>query len=195
MNGSLPVMNGLSYLNQRRSVPSRLLGEPGPDPAQLQAMLTASVRVPDHGKLAPWRFLRIQGQARIVLGELLAARSLERDPSAPAAAVEKDRQRFAFAPVIIAVIGRPVAGHKVPEQEQLLSGGAVCFALLQAAQALGFGAQWLTGWAAYDPVVAARLGLTGEERVLGFIHIGTAADAVPERQRPDAEALLTDWVP
>ncbi|MDZ4048116.1 MAG: nitroreductase [Pseudoxanthomonas sp.] len=188
-------MNELLFLRQRRSVPSRLLAEPGPTPDQLLAMLAEAVRVPDHGKLTPWRFLRIQGEARLALGELLAARAIERDAQAPAAAVEKDRQRFSHAPVILAVIGRLVPGHKVPLQEQLLSGGAVCFALLQAAQALGFGAQWLTGWAAYDPVVTGRLGLVEHETVLGFIHIGTAAECTPERQRPDAAALLGDWTP
>ncbi|MFY2765479.1 nitroreductase family protein [Arenimonas sp. MALMAid1274] len=188
-------MDTLPELNRRRSVPSRLLGEPGPDAEQLQAMLTASVRVPDHGKLVPWRFIRIQGPARAALGELLAGRCRERDPAAPAAAVEKDRLRFSFAPVIIAVVGHLTPGHKVPEQEQLLSGGAVCFALLQAAQGLGFGAQWLTGWAAYDPVVTARLGLAANETVLGFIHIGTPAELAPERQRPDPRTLLTDWTP
>lgn len=188
-------MDRLPELNRRRSVPSRLLGEPGPDPAQLEALLTASVRVPDHGKLVPWRFLRIQGEARQALGELLVARSLERDPGAPPAAVEKDRLRFSFAPLIIAVIGHLTPGHKVPEQEQLLSGGAVCFAMLQAAQGLGFGAQWLTGWAAYDPVITARLGLAANETVLGFMHIGTASEEAPERQRPDPRGLLTDWVP
>lgn len=188
-------MKVLAHLRQRRSVPSRLLAEPGPDPGQLEAMLAEAVRVPDHGKLVPWRFLRIQGPARQALGDLLAARGLERDPSAPAAAVEKDRLRFSFAPVVVAVIGHLVPGHKVPVQEQLLSGGAVCFALLQAAQALGFGAQWLTGWAAYDPVVTARLGLGPDETVLGFIHIGTATAEAPERQRPDPLSLLSDWTP
>ena len=188
-------MNELRFLRQRRSVPSRLLGEPGPDAAQLRAMLDEAVRVPDHGKLAPWRFLAIRGDARHALGELLAARSRERDPAAPEAVVEKDRQRFSQAPLVLAVIARTTPGHKVPEREQLLSGGAVCFALLQAAQALGFGAQWLTGWAAYDPVVCARLGLGDNESVLGFIHVGTAAEAAPERQRPDAGALLGEWTP
>ena len=188
-------MNITMHLNQRRSVPSRLLGEPGPAPGQLEAMLAEAVRVPDHGKLAPWRFLRIHGPARLALGEMLATRHLERDPAAPAAAVEKDRLRFSFAPLIVAVIGRLTPNHNVPEQEQLLSGGAVCFALLQAAQALGFGAQWLTGWGAYDPAVRARLGLAENETVLGFIHIGTATEAVPERQRPDPRTLLTDWTP
>ena len=195
MNGNLRCMDELDFLRRRRSVPSRLLAAPGPDDAQLTAMLTEAVRVPDHGKLEPWRFLRIAGEARHALGELLAARARERDPDAPQAAVDKDRQRFSFAPVVVAVIGRPQAPHKVPVQEQLLSGGAVCFALLQAAQALGFGAQWLTGWAAYDPVVKSRLGLVENELVLGFIHIGTATAEVPERLRPDPHALLGEWTP
>lgn len=188
-------MDPLDFLRRRRSVPSRLLGDPGPTDAQLGAMLAAAVRVPDHGKLAPWRFLRIRGGARHALGDLLARRARERDPEAPDAAVEKDRQRFSQAPLVLAVIARLTPGHKVPEQEQLLSGGAVCFALLQAAQALGFGAQWLTGWAAYDPGVAARLGLGPDERVLGFLHIGTAREDAPERQRPDPRTLLSDWTP
>lgn len=195
MNGNLALMNALDALRRRRSVPSRLLGEPGPSPDQLRALLTEAVRVPDHGKLAPWRFLRIQGPARRALGDLLAARALERDPAAPPATVDKDRQRFSHAPLVLAVIARLTPDHKVPEQEQLLSGGAVCFALLQAAQGLGFGAQWLTGWAAYDPVVTARLGLGPNEKVLGFIHIGTPAEEAPERQRPDPEQLLGDWTP
>ncbi|WP_460455954.1 nitroreductase family protein [Arenimonas alkanexedens] len=188
-------MNEFDFLRQRRSVPSRLLGAPGPTPEQTLAMLAEAVRVPDHGKLAPWRFLRIQGEARAALGDLLVDRALQRDPAAPAAAVAKDRQRFSHAPVVLAVIGCLSRGHKVPEQEQLLSGGAVCFALLQAAQALGFGAQWLTGWAAYDPVITARLGLLDNETVLGFIHIGTPAEPAPERQRPDPAALLSEWNP
>ena len=121
--------------------------------------------------------------------------ALERDPAAPAATIEKDRQRFSHAPLVLAVVGRLTRGHKVPEQEQLLSGGAVCFALLQAAQALGIGAQWLTGWAAYDPVVTARLGLGPDETVLGVLHVGTPAEPAPERQRPDPDALLSEWTP
>src|SRR5690242_7191955 len=132
----------LQALLQRLSVPSRLLGEPGPDASQLHTLLTAAVRVPDHGKLTPWRFVRIAGSARRQLGDALAARQLEREPQAPAAVIEKDRQRFDHAPLILAVVAVIEAGHKVPEQEQLLSAGCACFSLLQAAQALGFGAQW-----------------------------------------------------
>ena len=185
----------LQALDARRSVPSMELRAPGPDEATLLRMLQSAVRVPDHGKLVPFRFLRIAGDARHALGRFLAARALQRDPAAPPQQVEKDRQRFSHAPVIVAVVARLQAGHKVPEQEQLLTAGCACFALLQAAQALGFGAQWLTGWAAYDPVVTARLGLGPDERVLGFIHIGTASEEAPERQRPDPDTLLDDWTP
>jgi nitroreductase len=187
-----PSDAALAALDARRSVPSRQLGAPGPTPEQLLRMLASAVRVPDHGKLVPWRFLRIEGDARLRLGEFLAQRAREIDADAPAAAVEKDRLRFSFAPTIVAVIAHPTAGHKVPEIEQLLSGGAVCFALLQAAQALGFGAQWLTGWGAYDDYVRSRLGIGGHERILGFIHIGTAREDAPERLRPDPATLLSD---
>jgi len=185
-------MELLQTLRGRRSTPSRLLAEPGPDAAQLMELLQCAVRVPDHGKLVPWRFLVIQGPTRQQLGELLAERSLARNPLANAAAIEKDRQRFSHAPLILTVIARLTPGHKVPEQEQLLSGGAVCLLLLQAADALGFGAQWLTGWAAYDPAIMERLGLGQNERILGFIHIGTAREAVAERERPDPRLLLTE---
>jgi len=188
-----PNPHALQALLQRLSVPSRLLGEPGPDEAQVHTLLTAAVRVPDHGKLTPWRFIRIRGDERRKLGDVLAARQLERDPSAAPAVVEKDRQRFDHAPLVLAVVATLVPGHKVPEQEQLLSAGCSCFSLLQAAQALGFGAQWLTGWAAYDAVVAARLGLVGHERLVGFVHIGTPREPAPERPRPDPLSLLSDW--
>lgn len=187
--------NPLHALDSRRSVPSQQLAEPGPDHATLLRMLQAAVRVPDHGKLVPFRLLRIQGQARHALGDALAARSLQRDPQASAAAIDKDRARFSHAPLIITVIARLNPDHKVPEQEQLLSAGCVCFALLQSAQALGFGAQWLTGWAAYDEAIGQTLGLGENERVAGFIHIGTPILDVPERDRPDAAALLSDWRP
>ncbi len=187
-------MLSLTPLLTRRSVPSRLLGEPGPDTDQLTAMLQAAVHVPDHGKLVPWRFLRIAGDARRALGDALAVRARQRSPEAGEAVIEKDRGRFSHAPVVVAVIARLTPGHKIPEIEQLLSGGCVCFALLQAAQALGFGAQWLTGWAAYDVEIGRLLGLDTHERVLGFVHIGTPKEEPPERERPDAAALLSDWV-
>ncbi len=185
-------MNLINILDQRRSTPSRTLQGPGPEASEVHKMLSSALRVPDHGKLVPWRFLRIQGDTRLALGKLLAERALEIDPNAPNAVIEKDRARFSFAPVIITVIARLTPNHKIPVQEQILSGGAVCFALLQAAQALGYGAQWLTGWPAYDPVITAKLGVTENERILGFIHIGNVSEIAPERVRPKVEDLLSD---
>jgi nitroreductase len=189
------VPAALEALDRRRSVPSRQLAEPGPDDATLLRLLQSAVRVPDHGKRVPWRFLAIRGEARQTLGERLAARGLQRDPNAGEAVLEKDRQRFAHAPLVITVIANLGPDEKIPEQERLLSAGCVCFALLQAAQAFGFGAQWLTGWPAYDEEVARWLGLAGHERIVGFIHIGTPKLEVPERERPDPRELLSDWTP
>ncbi|KRD30209.1 nitroreductase [Lysobacter sp. Root916] len=185
----------LATLDTRRSVPAKQLTEPGPDPRELERMLRSAVRVPDHGKRVPFRFLSIRGDARHALGERLAARGRERDPGAGEAAVEKDRGRFSHAPLIVVVIARLGPDEKIPEQERLLTAGSVCFALLQAAQALGYGAVWLTGWPAYDPQVLSWLGLGADERVAGFIHIGTPKLEAPERERPDPLALLTDWTP
>ncbi|MFO7339342.1 MAG: nitroreductase [Lysobacteraceae bacterium] len=190
-----PSHPALELLDRRRSVPALQLGEPGPDEATLLRMLASAVRVPDHGRLVPFRFLRIQGPARAALGRFMAERLLQRDPQAPPSQVEKALHRFASAPLVLAVVARLQAGHKVPEQEQLLTAGCVCFALLQAAQACGFGAQWLTGWMAYDREVARHLGLAGNEQVVGFIHIGTPRQQAPERERPDPCQLLTDWTP
>jgi nitroreductase len=182
-------------LESRRSTPSRLLGEPGPDEATLMRMLQAAVRVPDHGKRIPFRFLRISGQARLALGEMLAARALVRDPEVSAALLDKDRNRFSHAPVVIAVIARLGPDDKIPASERASSASCVCFALLQAAQAAGLGAQWLTGWPAYDDEVLRTLGLAVDERITGFVHIGTPLQQAPERDRPDPRALLSDWVP
>jgi nitroreductase len=189
----MSVSPALHALDARRSVPAKQLGEPGPDAATLMRMLTSAVRVPDHGKLVPYRFLRLAGDARHSLGAFLAERALQRDPQVSPAQLDKDRQRFSHAPLIITVIASPRPSPKVPEAEQLMTAGCVCFALLQAAQALGFGAQWLTAWMAFDPAVHAHLGLAEGEQIAGFIHIGTPKTEVPERERPDPAALLQDW--
>jgi nitroreductase len=183
----------LAALATRASTPSRLLSEPGPDRAALEAMLTLALRVPDHGKLAPWRYLVIEGAAREAMSAVLVRRFLEREPAATEAAVAMERQRFLHAPVVVTVIARTTPNHKIPVQEQLLSAGAVCFQLLLAAQAYGFGAQWLTGWAAYDVEIARALGLGAQESVIGFIHIGTPREPAPERPRPLLAAHLSRW--
>jgi nitroreductase len=184
----------LDVLNQRRSVPSRQLGEPGPDAAQLRELLTAAIRVPDHGKLVPWRLVLIRGDARAKLGSALAEMHLRHEPDAPPSVIEKDRDRFSYAPLIVAVVACIEEDHpKIPAQEQLLSAGLVAYNLLLGAQALGFGAQWLTGWAAYDREAAELLGLAANERVVAFVHIGTAHESAPERTRPPLESVLGEW--
>jgi nitroreductase len=188
------IMDSLDFLNSRRSTPSRQLGEPGPDAAQLEQLLSTAIRVPDHGKLTPWRLLLIRGEARARLGERLAEIHRRKEPDIADSALSKDRERYNFAPLIVAVIARIDAQHaKIPQQEQLLSAGCVAYNLLLGAQALGFGAQWLTGWAAYDADVAALLGLSAQERIVSFVHIGTAREAAPERLRPDLAEIVSEW--
>lgn len=186
-------MPTLDFLNQRRSVPARLLGDPAPSQAQLEAIFAAAMRVPDHGTLTPWRLLLIEGPSRIRLGEFLAQRSVALNPEAAAVVLEKERLRFARAPLVLVVIASLNVTTKVPEIEQILSAGNVCFSLLQAAQALGFGGQWLTGWAAYDDAVMAHLGLSENERIVGFIHLGTPQQTTLERRRPDWQAHVSVW--
>lgn len=184
----------LDVLNQRRSVPSRQLGEPGPSEAQLRDLLTAAIRVPDHGKLTPWRLVLIRGNARAKLGAALAEMHLRHEPEAPPSVIEKDRNRYSYAPLIVAVVARIEESHpKIPAQEQLLSAGLVAYNLLLGAQAQGFGAQWLTGWAAYDREAADLFGLAANERIVAFVHIGTAHEPAPERTRPALDPLVSEW--
>ena len=182
-------------LDTRRSVPARQLGEPGPDDAMLFRLLQSAVRVPDHGRRVPFRFLRIRGDAREALGALLARRALERDPACSDEVLYKERGRFTRAPLVVAVVAVLGPDDAIPESERFSSAACTCFALLQAAQAFGFGAQWLTGWAAYDASILHALGVGGHERIAGFVHIGTPRQAAPERDRPDPRALLADWQP
>ncbi len=183
----------LQFLLDRRSVPSRQLSDPGPTPKQLSDLVEAATRVPDHGRLAPWRLIGISGGQRGALGEALAAIHRARDPGANEAVFEKDRQRFNHAPVVLTVVARLTVPHKVPEIEQMLSAGCVAYNLLLGAQAMGFGAQWLTGWAAYDDEVQRLLGLQRDERIVAFVHIGSADAAVEERASFASNSLLSYW--
>ena len=191
----LLIERQLAPLDARRSVPARQLSDPAPDTATLERLLRSASRVPDHGKRVPWRFITMRGDARHAFGERLASLTASRDPRAGEAAIEKDRQRFSHAPLVVTVVARLGPDEKIPEQERLLTAGCVCFALLQAAQAAGFAGTWLTGWPAYDRSVHAWLGLEEHEKVVGFVHIGTPLLEAPERERPDPEALLTEWHP
>ena len=186
----------LDALDTRLSVPTRQLGTPGPDPAQLQRILRTAVRVPDHGKRLPFRFLRIAGPARALLAVAAAERLREREPNAGDAVVDKLRTRFLLPPLTIGVIARLDFDEQIPESERFSTASCVCLLLLQAAQAEGFGAQWLTGWIAYDrPFLEGTLGLAEDEQLVGTIAIGTALVEVPDRERPDPAALLSDWTP
>jgi nitroreductase len=182
-------------LDMRRSVPARQLGEPGPDAATLERLLHAAVRAPDHGKLVPWRLIVLQGEAKLSFGERMAAMAVEKNPDLAESKRLKDQQRYRAAPLVIAVVARIRADGKIPEQEQLLSAGCVAYNLLLGAQALGFRAQWLTGWTAYDRDAAAVLRLAEHERVIGFVHIGTPQMQAPERERPALADVVSAWTP
>lgn len=184
----------LDLLMQRHSVPSRQLGAPGPEGAELHALLEAAVRVPDHGKLVPFRLIELRGEAKQAFGERLAAIAA-RNPALSEAKREKERTRYAFAPLVLVVVARVAADSKVPPIEQEVAAGCVAYNLLLGAHALGYGAQWLTGWAAYDADVAALLRLGGNERVIGFVHIGTPQIDVPDRERPAVEEVFSTWTP
>jgi nitroreductase len=185
----------LSLLQQRHSAPSRQLGEPAPDEATLQALLEASIRVPDHGKLVPFRLLRLQGDAKLQFGERLATIAIRNNPELSEAKQEKERLRYTFAPLVLVVVACLHADSKVPEIEQKLCAGNVAYNILLGAYALGYGAQWLTGWAAYDPDVAHLLGLADHEHVIGFVHLGTPQVEIPDRDRPALADLLHTWTP
>ncbi len=181
-----PVMD---FLLSRRSRPAKLLAPPVPDCAELTLLLTAAARVPDHGKLEPWRFLVLGRAACLDMAGAVAARGPEAgiDPERNVKAVAA----FAKAHLIVSVIASPKPSEKIPEIEQTLSAGAVCLGLVNAALACGWGANWLTGWPALDAPMQAHLGLAPQEWVAGFIHLGTAVATPPERPRPDIAALTT----
>lgn len=183
-----------TYLKARRTIPAGQLGEPGPDAATLREMLTIAARVPDHGKLAPWRFILFDQKAR---EEAIAGlvRIADRHPDQKERQVRAQKARgFADAPLVVAVISAPIADHpKIPLWEQQLSSANVAFNLIHAAAAYGFAANWLTGWYAYDDEAKAWLGLKPGEKVAGFVHIGAAKVPPIERDRPDVAKLTTEW--
>jgi nitroreductase len=187
------IESRLAPLLTRKSVPARLLGPPGPTEEELHALVEAAARVPDHGRLQPWRIIAIHGAAGAALGEALLAVRRERGESLERAEVEKELGRFTRSPLVLAVIARLTPNHKIPEIEQLCSAAALTQNLLIGAQALGYGAQWLTGWPAHDPGAWRTLGLGPHERVVGFVYIGTPTAASPDRERPSYRELLSHW--
>lgn len=185
----------LDFLLHRQSVPMRQLQAPGPDTQTLLRLCDAAIRVPDHGKLTPWRLLTVEGEAKLEMGRRLAQLALENYPDLPPTKLEKERKRYTFAPLIIIVVARIDPENRIPAQEQLLSAGCVAYNLLLGAQALGFGADWRTGWAAHDRKAAQILGLADNERVVGFMHVGTPRRELPERRRASADGFVSAWTP
>jgi len=187
------MSDALTLLQQRHSAPSRQLGEPAPDAATLRALLEAAIRVPDHGKLVPFRLIELRGDDKLAFGERLTERAIRRDPQLPDSKREKERLRYTFAPLVMVVVARLDTDAGIPDIEQKLCAGNVAYNILLGAYALGFGAQWLTGWAAYDTEVAQLLSLADNECVIGFVHIGTPQVEIPDRDRPALDDLLSRW--
>ncbi len=183
----------IDFLLTRRSVTARNLTEPGPSAEQLDMILRAAHRVPDHGKLGPWRFIILKGDARAAFGEILGASYKNENPDAFDELIEVEKERFQRAPVIVAVTSRITPEHKIPEWEQTLSSGAACMNMLNAAHALDLAAQWITEWPAYNDDVTKALGVGAKERIAGFIYIGTAAQPPDERTRPEISDIVTEW--
>ena len=181
----------IELLQRRRSVKPRELREPGPSPAELEIILGIGARVPDHGKLAPWRFIVFEGDGRSRAGEEIAAVYAAKHPQATLSEIDTERRRLMDAPLVIAVVSQTKAHPKVPAWEQELSAGASAMNIVTAATALGYGARWLTGWMAFDRDVLARLGLKEDEKLAGFIHIGTPTKPSEDRPRPALADVVT----
>lgn len=187
-------MNTIDLLLARRSVVAKDMGAPGPDAATLEKILGAGIRVPDHGKLGPWRIQVLHKPGQAALGEVLARVFAAEHPEAEERQVELERQRPQRAPVLLAVTARIDEHHpKIPVMEQKLSGGALCQNILVAAHASGFAAQWLTEWPSYHPAVRTALGHSPETEIIGFIYIGTPTTPPNERPRPTLETVVSEW--
>ena len=183
----------LALLLSRRSASAKSMGEPGPTAEQLRLILTAGVRVPDHGKLTPWRFILFEGEPRARFGEALARRWKEKNPAHGEDMLAFQRGFLLRAPAVVAVVSTAAPHVKIPLWEQRLSAGAVCQTMLLAASALGIGCQWMTDWPAYDEDIGKIIGLAAHEKIAGFIYLGTATSPYEDRPRPDPMTLLTRW--
>ena len=182
----------LTFLSRRRSRPAKLFTLPVPDPSALREILTVALRVPDHGKLEPWRLVVVERPAMARIAGLAEARA--RELAGDAQMIDKGRGQFDRGLLAVVVISSPKVSDKVPAVEQRASAFVLCMNLLNAAEAAGWGANWLTGWAAHDAVFAARaFGCTGDETVAGIVHIATPPADGPDRPRPDIDRLMT-WV-
>jgi nitroreductase len=187
---NVAVPETMDLLLSRRSGSAKTMTGPGPDSEQLKTILTAAARVPDHGKITPWRFIIFEGESRARMGELLAE-CAAKDRNFTPIQVELEKQRFLRAPVVLAIVSRLRERIPIPIWEQQLSSGAVCQTILIAAHAMGFVAQWISEWYAYDHEVLERIGLKAGERIAGYIYIGHPSAPLEDRPRPNIDALIT----
>jgi nitroreductase len=185
------MTDAIELLSTRKSVKAVELKAPGPSAGEVDKLLTIACRVPDHGKLTPWRFIVFEGDARLAAGAAIAAAFRAKYPDAKPEQVEFEHRRLAHAPLVVAVVSRAAPHGKIPEWEQVLSAGAAAMNLVLAAHALGYGANWITGWYAYDRSVLDALGLASHERIAGFIHIGTSSGSAQDRPRPPLSEIAT----
>ncbi|MBS8260102.1 nitroreductase [Roseibium polysiphoniae] len=183
----------LDFLLTRRSHPCVTMTEPGPDESDLRDILTVAARVPDHGKLAPWRFVIYREVKREIIGRKLLEICEAKNGPLEEARKEQELTRFSRAPLVIGVISTAAIHPKIPVWEQELSAGAVCMNLVSAASAAGYASQWLSEWYCFHETAARYLGCGEDERFAGFIHIGTPTQAPFERPRPDLADICTDW--
>ena len=183
----------IDFLLTRRSILARTMEGPGPTDEDLRRIMEAGMRVPDHGRLTPWRFIVIRGNARKTLGEVIATQYEKNNPDAIEEQVEIERERLIRAPVVIAVVSRVQKEHKIPEWEQILSSGAACQNMLIAALSMGYAAQWLTEWYAYDAEVKTAIGAGPDDNIAGFLYLGHEASEPTERARPDYDAIVSEW--
>lgn len=188
-----PDADFLGRLALRRSTKVAHLEAPGPDAETISAILRIGARVPDHGKLGPWRFVVLEGDNRANLGSAMANLLRTRDGLSDEQRLAQEEARFLRAPVVIAVVSSPVDSPKVPEWEQVLSAGAACYNLLLAAQGFGYGGCWLSEWVSYDRDALTILGLSPHEKLAGLIYLGTTNEPLVERPRPQAESRVTYW--
>lgn len=183
----------VDYLASRRSIPAFQMAAPGPSKAEVEEMLRLASRVPDHGKLAPWRFIVYRGEERMRISARLKEMALAAKPDLSEEMIRVEETRLTRAPVVVAVVSKAAPHFKIPEWEQVMSAGAVCLNLLMAANALGYASNWLTEWYAFDERAYPLLGVEPGERIAGFIHIGTAMVPPTERPRPELAEIVT-WV-
>lgn len=181
----------IQFLKTRRSMPAFQMKDPGPSKAEIEEILTLATRVPDHGKLAPWRFIVMTGEARKRITMELAAIAKADKPDLSDEMIAVEETRFTRAPVVIAVVSTAGPHVKIPEWEQVMSAGAVCLNLAIAANALGYVANWLTEWMAFDERAHRIIGVKPGEKVAGFIHIGSTDFPVVERPRPQLSDIVT----